>query len=105
MVVSRFLAQLIGFVTDVVVSLLGLRIILKLLGASTVAPFVTWIYDTTKPLLAPFQGMFPSPDIAPRLTLEFSAIFAIVTYSFVGYLITDVVHMMNLRTEARGKGK
>src|SRR5258706_6826811 len=104
MVVSRFLAQLIGFVTDVVVSLLGLRIILKLLGASTVAPFVTWIYDTTKPLLAPFQGLFPSPEIPPNLLLDFSQIFEFVTNFFVGTLLTDVVHLMNLRTQLRGKG-
>jgi uncharacterized protein YggT (Ycf19 family) len=105
MLISKVLVRLIGLVTDIIVGLLGLRILLKLLGASTVAPFVTWVYETTKPLLTPFQGMFPSPDLAPRLTLEFSAIFAIIAYSFIGYLITDIIRIMDLRAEGSSKKK
>lgn len=105
MLISKFLVNLIGLVTDLIVSVLGLRIILKLLGASTVAPFVVWVYDTTKPLLTPFQGMFPSPDLAPRLTLEFSAIFAIIIYSFVGYILSDIIRVIDLKAEGDGKKK
>lgn len=101
MFISRFIVNLIGFITDIVVGLLGLRIVLKLFGASTGAPFVVWVYDTTKPLLSPFQGMFPSPEIAPRLTLEFSALFAIIIYSFIGYILLDAVRVMNVKSEGK----
>lgn len=101
MFISRFIVNLIGFITDIVVGLLGLRIVLKLFGASTSAPFVVWVYDTTKPLLSPFQGMFPSPEIAPRLTLEFSALFAIIIYSFIGYILLDAVRVMNVKSEGK----
>jgi len=99
MLISKFLVKLVGLVTDAVVALLGLRILLKLLGASTVAPFVVWVYDTTKPILTPFQGMFPSPEIAPKLNLELSSIFALLTYSFVGYLIIDIIRILDLKAE------
>ncbi len=103
MLAPRFLIRLINLVTDIVVGLLGLRIVLKILGASTAAPFVTWVYDTTRPLLTPFQGMFPSPELAPRLTLEFSAVFAIVVYSFVGYILSDIVRTMSPKADSSGK--
>jgi len=103
MLAPRFLIRLINLVTDIVVGLLGLRIVLKILGASTTAPFVTWVYDTTRPLLTPFQGMFPSPELAPRLTLEFSAVFAIVVYSFVGYILSDIVRTMSPKVDSVGK--
>ncbi len=103
MLISRFLVKLIGLVTDIVVTILALRIILKLLGASTGAQFVVWVYDTTKPLLAPFQGMFPSPEIAPRLTIEFSAVFAVVIYSFIGYILADVVRTLSVNADGARK--
>ena len=103
MLAPRFLIRLINLVTDIVVGLLGLRIVLKILGASTAAPFVAWVYDTTRPLLTPFQGMFPSPELAPRLTLEFSAVFAIVVYSFVGYILSDIVRTMSPKVDSSGK--
>lgn len=103
MLISRFLVKLIGLVTDIVVAILALRIILKLFGAWTGAPFVAWVYETTKPLLAPFQGMFPSPEIAPRLTIEFSAVFAVVVYSFIGYILADVVRVMNVNANGDRK--
>lgn len=84
--------------TDSVVGLLGLRIILKLLGASTSAPFVVWIYDTTKPILTPFLDMFPSPELAPKLTVEFSSLFAIIIYSFIGYLLSDIINILNIKS-------
>lgn len=103
MLIAKFIVKLVELVTDVVVGILGLRILLKLLGASTASPFVMWIYDTTKPILAPFQGMFPSSEIAPRLTLEFSTLFAIVAYMFVGYLLTEVVETLDTRSRVDKK--
>lgn len=98
MVASRFLTRIIGLVTDLVVGFLGLRIVLKLLGASTSAPFVSWVYENTNSLLSPFQGMFPQTDLAPRLTLEFSSIFAIVIYSVIGYFLVDIIRAIDLRS-------
>lgn len=69
--------------------LLGFRVILKLFGASPSAPFVRWIYETTQPLLSPFIGAFPSPRIEGGLIIEFSSLFALVVFAFIGYLIDN----------------
>src|SRR3989338_9471070 len=87
----QLIALLINIVTNLVEGLLGLRIILKLFGASTVAPFVRWIYETTQPLLAPFIGMFPSPKLSEGFVIEFSALFALIVYAFIGFLATELL--------------
>lgn len=88
---SNFLLSLVDVVVTLVEASLALRIILKLFAASRTAPFVQWVYETTEPLLAPFSGMFPSPSVSGGMVLEFSALFALIVYAFVGYLITQIV--------------
>lgn len=82
---------LIDFVISIVEGLIGLRVILKLFGAFSGAPFVNWVYETTNPLLQPFSGMFPSPRIEGRFVIEFSALFALIIYALAGYLLTAFV--------------
>lgn len=80
---------LISFIEGVI----GLRILLKLMGASTTAPFVRWIYETSKPLLYPFEGMFPSSSVGGiPFTIEFSALFALFVYVFIGYVFQEALY-------------
>lgn len=74
---------------------IALRILLKLMGASTAAPFVRWVYDMSQPLISPFIGMFPSPTLSGPFTIEFSAIFALFVYMFVGYLLQEAIWYLN----------
>lgn len=97
----RFLVSIINFVFGIVAALIGLRIILRLFGASPAAPFVDWVFDTSQPLIAPFQGMFPSPVIEGQFVIEFSSLFALVIYAFVGYLLTDLAYILAGRAEER----
>lgn len=97
----QILASLFNFITGLVELLLSLRIVLKLFNASTAAPFTRWVYETTSPLLAPFQGMFPSPELSGGFELEFSAIFALMVYAFVGYLIVEVLDSLRHQAELR----
>lgn len=95
------LISAVNGVGSFVAGFLVLRFLLKLLGASAVAPFVQWVYAVTDPLLAPFAGMFPSPALERGLALEFNTLFAIVAYSFVFYLITSVLSEIEWRTARR----
>jgi len=75
---------------------ISLRMILKLMGASEAAPFVRWIFETSKPLLYPFQGMFPNTSLnGVPFTIEFSAVFAIFFYMLAGYIIQEIIGFMN----------
>jgi len=78
-------------VTSLVEVMIALRVVLKLFGARTAAPFVMWVYETTAPLLKPFAGMFPSPVLEGGFIIEFSALFALIVYGLVAYLIESAV--------------
>jgi hypothetical protein len=89
-----FLVLLTNIIIDITECLLVLRLTLKLFSASTVAPFVRWVYETTDTLIAPFSGMFPSPKLTAGLTIEFNTLFAIIFYVFVGYIVTEVIETL-----------
>jgi hypothetical protein len=38
--------------------LIGLRFVFRLIGANPATPFVQWIYDWSRPFVAPFAGIF-----------------------------------------------
>ena len=96
---ERFIIRMIDWVVAIIEILLGLRIILKLTGANTATAFVDWIYQTTEPLLAPFEGIFPTEVIDPGNVLEFSALFAVIMYALLGYLLERLVATVALGAE------
>lgn len=77
--------------------IIGLRIILKLFGANPLTPFSQWVYETSTPLLQPFQGMFPAPRLTGNFVIEFSALFALLVYALISYAISEVVAYLSTR--------
>jgi uncharacterized protein YggT (Ycf19 family) len=90
MVVLQFIYAISAGIFSIAEFLLGARIFLKLFGASPYAPFVSWIYQTTEPLLAPFVGIFPNPQLTGFI-LEFSTLFALIIYALIGYFVTNLI--------------
>lgn len=99
--ISNLLIYLVDFIVGLVEILILLRIILKLFGANPGAPFVTWIYETTRGLLWPFIGMFPSPVIEGGFIVEFSAIFGLIVYAIIGYLIIELIRYISFTSTNR----
>ena len=93
----RLLRELAQVVIGLVEILLVTRFILKLFAANPQAEFVTWIYETTQPLLAPFLLAFPTPTVRGGYTLEFTTLFALFVYAFIGYLIQEVLEIISTR--------
>ncbi|MDR3583509.1 MAG: YggT family protein [Candidatus Pacebacteria bacterium] len=87
----RILEGLISLVMGVIEIFLGLRFIFRLLDANPAAPFVGWLYETTRPLLNPFANIFPAPHLARGYVVEFSTLVALVIYLFAGYLLLELV--------------
>ncbi len=100
---AQFVVNIVNFFVGVAEVLLGFRVVLKLLAANAATPFVNWIYDTSEPLLVPFRGMFPSPQLATGSELEFSALFALMIYAFVGYLLVELVAVVESGAKSRRK--
>lgn len=105
MYLQKLLLPLINAFFTVVESLILLRIMLKLFGASASAPFVQWMYATTDPLLYPFLGMFPSPILTGGFVIEFSAFFGLVVYALLGYAISEIIATIAYRAELRERGR
>jgi uncharacterized protein YggT (Ycf19 family) len=96
-----FLTTLIQAVMGIIESLIALRVLLKFLGANLAAPFVRWVYQTTQPLVRPFEGMFPSPQVEGGFVLEFSALFAVIAYAIAAYLLLEFIGLFEAGMEER----
>jgi len=93
----RLLKELAQLVIALVEVLLAGRFVLKLFAANPASPFVAWIYETTQPLLAPFLLAFPTPTVQGGYTLEFTTLFALFVYAFIGYLIQELLDALSSR--------
>ena len=97
----RFLTSLIDWVVSLVEIILGLRIVLVFLGARSQAWFTQWVYETSDQLLRPFAGMFETADVRGGFTLDFTALFALIIYAIVGYLLQELVLTISVRSSKR----
>lgn len=85
----KMLTKVIDLTTLVLGLILGTRVLLKVLGASSTAPFVKWVYvDLSRPLLAPFLGIFPAPTFGKSGIIDIPAFFALVVYLASGYMLS-----------------
>jgi YggT family protein len=81
------LVRAIYLVVGVVEAVLLIRFVLKALGANAEAGFAQFIYGVTGPLVAPFVGLFGTPQAASGATLELHTLIALVIYALVGWLL------------------
>lgn len=90
----------IWFVTGVVDVLIGLRFLLKLLGASQASSFTVFIYGVTEPLVAPFRGIFPE-GARQTFVFEPAALVAIVIFALIGWGLATLVRITTGPRRAR----
>lgn len=95
------LVPIIRFIANIIIGFLGLRLILKLFGASVSSPFVNWVYETSSRLVTPFEGIFPSPDLGGGFILELSVLFAMAVYGLLAYLLIQIVEFLTFYLRQR----
>lgn len=100
MYTARLILVLINFVFGIIELVLGLRIVFELFGANSQAPFVSWLYEVSRPLLYPFLGIFPSPVIKGGFVLDMTALVALLIYALVAYLISELIRYISYRSTA-----
>jgi uncharacterized protein YggT (Ycf19 family) len=74
--------RVVYYVGGVIVSLLLVRFILQLFGASEGSQFVDFIYALSAPFVAPFVGIFGQPTFG-QAQFESSTLVAIIVYTLV----------------------
>ena len=81
------ITRAIYLIFGLVEALLAIRFVLKALGANSEAGFAQLIYGVTGPLVAPFRGLFGTPQAASGAVLEVHTLIALVIYALVAWLL------------------
>lgn len=87
----RFAAKFVEITSWFFSATLILRFVLKLFNASTIAPFVAWLYQFTDSLMRPFTGIFPSPTLGGLTLIDIPAIVALVVYFGGGFFLASLI--------------
>lgn len=85
--------RVVTLIGGIIISLLGLRFILSLLGANRGNGFADFIYTTSRPFVSPFFGLF---NYQPRFGVsrfEFETLIAILVYGLLTALIVWVINI------------
>ena len=81
---SYRLVQAIYLIFGIIEALIAIRLVLRALGANPNAGFAQLVYGLTAPLVAPFVGLFGSPQ-AGGSVLELQSIVALVVYALLAW--------------------
>jgi hypothetical protein len=85
--------QLVYWVFGLIEGLIAIRFVLKALGANPSAGFAQFIYGITNVLVAPFVGLFGSPQ-AQGSVLELNSLIALVVYALVAWLLARLAWIL-----------
>ncbi|MBW3569270.1 YggT family protein [Candidatus Parcubacteria bacterium] len=88
------LSTLVNIFVGIAAVILGLRVFFRLFSANTGNAFVSWIYDTSDTLMAPFRGIFPPATLEGGIVLDVSAIFAIIMYLVFGAVLLGLISLI-----------
>jgi hypothetical protein len=91
---SNRLVQAIYLVFGVIEALLLIRFVLRALAANAEAGFAQAVYAITGVLVAPFTGLFGTPQIATGAALEVSTLIALIVYGAIGWLLARAAWLM-----------
>jgi hypothetical protein len=73
--------------------LIGLRVVMKLIGANPASLFVGVLYGVTGIFLIPFAGMINNPTFG-SMVLEISSIIAMIVYVLVGWIVDRLIYLV-----------
>jgi hypothetical protein len=84
--VSQFIWLLFGGLE----ALLGIRVILRVIGANTGNVFTALVYQLSDLFLWPFRSIVANPSLQ-NLTLEITTIIAMLVYALLGWLVVRML--------------
>ena len=85
--------QAIYLIFGIIEGLIAIRFVLRLLGANPEAGFAAFVYGVTAPLLAPFVGLFGTPQYNGSV-LELHSIVAIVAYALLAWVLAKLAWLL-----------
>ena len=94
----RRVANFIWLIFGILEGMIGIRILLKLIGANPGNPFARFVYDITQPLLFMFEGLINNPSF-DNIVLELHSIIALLVYAFVTWVLVRMIWLVFYRPE------
>jgi hypothetical protein len=91
---SARVVQAIYLVFGLIEGLLLVRLFLRALAANADASFAQAIYAITGVLVAPFAGLFGTPQIAGGAALEVTTLVALIVHAGIGWLLAGAAWLM-----------
>src|SRR5258706_16296794 len=89
---------MVGFIVGAVDIFLAARFLGKLLGASSQSAFVSFIYQVSSPMVAPFKGIFANGGSNGN-SFETASLVAMAVYAVIGW---GLVVLIRIVTAPRG---
>lgn len=87
------IVQLVYYLGGLLSLLVGLRFVLKLLGAAQNS-FVSFIYQLTEPLVAPFRGIFGQPATVGAARFEVESLVSIIVIGIVTFALAGLIQLL-----------
>lgn len=84
--VSQFIWLLFGGLE----ALLGIRVVLRLIGANTANIFTAFVYQVSDLFLWPFRSIIADPSFQ-NMTLEVTSIIAMLVYALLGWILVRMI--------------
>lgn len=85
-------------ITGLILTLLGLRVLLKLINANPDNGFVSFIYNLSGVFAQPFQGIVGDPT-SNGITLEVNVLLAMLIYLLLAYGLLQLIRVFFNLTE------
>jgi uncharacterized protein YggT (Ycf19 family) len=86
----KIIGAVINLVLALIELLLGLRFILRLLGALPTSGFVDWIYRNSAPFVEPFTGILPNINFGARSVLELTTLVALIIFGIIAAIVNSL---------------
>jgi hypothetical protein len=85
-------SQVVWYILGLLESVILLRFVFKLLGASRSSLFVNFIYDLTEPFVFPFKGIVAA-IVSGVTVIEWASVIAAIIYILVAW---GIVYLLDL---------
>ncbi|MBI4789625.1 MAG: YggT family protein [Chloroflexi bacterium] len=87
------LSAFIGLLFGILEGLIGIRILLKLIGANAANAFASFVYSITDLFLWPFAGLTATPAVG-GMVLEISSIIAMIVYALIAWAVIQLLWVL-----------
>jgi len=85
--------QVIWYILAIVEIILAFRFVLKLLGANSISPFVSFIYSISAPLVYPFSTVLGT-NVFGNSVFEWSVLVAALVYFVIAYILSYLLEII-----------